>query len=276
MSTFAGLTVRNTSTLFTPDTRLCVLCYAPTKYGKTTLCATLDELTKKHLGKPTLGIAVEAGEGGGTASIEAAGVDFITPTNFNEFNAVIASLASDTTYGGVFLDSASEYVKRFLQPYALKFPTKGAPPATRVTGVPARDDYQTMGEQARIHFNQLINLTTHPNLNIRKHLLVTALSKEKTDDNNTITAIQPDLPGAMSASASAMFQTVCTIKIKSMVEKSPEGKPIRRTARVLSTEGDGIRVCGDRTHRFPPECEPNLCKIWEEYWIPSFTKPTPG
>jgi hypothetical protein len=70
MSTLGGIEVRNTRDLITEHTRLCVLGFSPTGYGKTTLGATLDRMTRRFFGKPSLFIGVEAGEGGGAMSIQ--------------------------------------------------------------------------------------------------------------------------------------------------------------------------------------------------------------
>lgn len=271
MTSIGGIEIRNTNNLINADTRLCMLVYCPSGFGKTTLGATLNNLTKEFLGKPTLFVAVEAGEGGGTMSIEGLGVDFVAPRDFNDIEKILAALATDTTYGGVVLDSATEYVKRFVQPYALAFPSRERL-KTREAGVPERSDYQTMGEKARQHFNRLINLTTHPDLAVRKHLLVTALEREKSDNNGTVTAIQPDLPGAMASTATAMFQTVASIAVKPQVVPDPEhpGKTKRVNTRMLMTDGDGVRHIKDRTKMFPNPCEPDLCEAYRNYWLPRF------
>lgn len=271
---FANLEVRNTSTLIGPDTRICMLVYSPAKRGKTTFGSTLDKLTKRWFGKPSLFVAVETGEGGGTMSVQDAGVDFIQPSSWEELVVVLATLQTDTKYGGVIFDSATEYVKRFLQPLALRIPySKGSPDATRAMGVPMQGDYQTMGEQARQHFNQLVNLTVHPNPNVRKHLIVTALEKEKNDRvSGELTAIQPDLPGAMATTATAMFQTVATIQVQRLVAPDPAkpGAKILTQQRVLLTETEGVRILGDRTGRIPNGAPLDLEAIYEKYWVPRF------
>lgn len=209
-------------------------------------------------------------------SIEDAGVDYVVPQTMEELNRIIAALASDTKYGGVVFDSATEYVNRFLKPYALRLPyTKGTPPATRLEGVPEQGDYQTMGERARMDFNKLINLTSHPDKNIRKHLVVTALEKERTDRaTQALVAIQPDLPGAMSQAATSMFQSVAGIELRTSVQPDPSDpkKTIRVTRRQLVTEAteESKRVVGDRTRRIPNGAPLDLEKIWYEYWVPTF------
>jgi|WetSurMetagenome_2_1015567.scaffolds.fasta_scaffold52466_3 hypothetical protein len=275
MSNLGGIPVRNTATLVTPDTRMCVLCYAPSGFGKTTLGATLDKLTKEFMQKPTLIVAVEAGEGGGTSSIQEFGVDFVMPADLNDVEKILAALATDTTYGGVVMDSSTELVKRFIQPYALKFPSREKVP-TRTAGVPERSDYQTMGEKARQIFNRLINLTTVADPRVRKHLLVTALEQDKTDERGALTSIQPALPGAMAGTATAMFQTVLGISIKPKVIPDPDnpGKTKRINERVLISDGDGVRHSKDRMKLFPNGCEPDLAEIYRKYWLPKIEQTT--
>jgi energy-coupling factor transporter ATP-binding protein EcfA2 len=271
-----GIPVRNTRDLINENTKLCTLIHAPSGFGKTTLAATLDRMCKRFFGKPALFIAIEAGEGGGTMSVQDAGVDYIKPASMDEFNKVVAGLAGDTHYAGVICDSASEYVNRYLKPYALKFPyTKGTAAPTRAAGVPEQGDYQTMGEQARIDFNKLINLTEHPDLKVRKHLVVTALQKDKIDrKTQEVTAIQPDLPGAMAAAATAMFQTVASIAIKTLVQDDPAkaGQKIRVKSRVMVTDADGVLMVKDRTNVFPKEAVPDFECAWEHYWLPAIEK----
>jgi hypothetical protein len=251
-----------------PNTRLCALVYAPAKFGKSTLAATLDRMTKKYLGKPSLIIATEPGEGGGTMSIQDFGVDYVVPKDFNDYNKLIAALQTDSYYGGVALDSSTEWVHRYLKPVAMKLPSKQKT-AQREYGVPEWGDYQVMGEDARKRFNQLIALTTLDDLRCRKHLLVTALLKQKFDENgSTLLKVSPDLPGSMSDAATAMFQTVATIKVKTVVVRGIDGKPVRTAQRVLVTDADGVYVLGDRTKVFPAECEVDLEVCWEKYWLP--------
>lgn len=270
----AGMVVRSTKDLINENTKFCLLCYAHAKRGKTTFGRTLDDFTKKYHGKPTLFIALEAAEGGGTMSIQDFDVEYITPTNLTQFNQIIAQLQGDTRYGGVVVDSATEYVTRFLKPYALAFPyLKGSAPATRLAGVPEQGDYQTMGEQARIDFNKLIGLTTHPDLRIRKHLLVTALQKEKlTRDGKELVAVRPDLPGAMADVATSMFQTVATIELQTKVVPDPKkpGSTTRVTSRMIVTDAteENKYVVGDRTKLIPSGAPANIVEIYENYWIP--------
>lgn len=269
-----GIPVRSTKDLINADTKICMMIYAPPKRGKTVFGKTLDDLSKKHFGKPALFIAMEPSEGGGTMSIQDYAVEYVMPTTMEECNKIIAALASDTRYGAVVLDSATEYVNRFLKPYALKFPyTKGTPSKTREAGVPEQGDYQTMGERARLDFNQLINLTVNPDVHKRKHLLVTALEREKfARDGKELIAVQPDLPGAMASVATSMFQTVGCIELRTTVEPDPAnpGKTRRVTRRVLITDAteENKRVIGDRTKLIPNNSPLDFVQIYETYWIP--------
>ena len=249
------------------------MLWAYAKRGKTTFGQTLDTFTKKYFGKPTLFIAVEAGEGGGTMSIQSGEVDYICPSTMEELNSIVAHLGTDEKYGGVVLDSASEYVNRFLKPYALRFPyTKGTPPATRLAGVPEQGDYQTMGERARSDFNQLINLTTNPNPKVRKHLLVTALEMEKKDRDGNVLRIGPALPGAMMEGSTSMFQTVGTIELRTTVGKGPDGKFLRTTDRMLVTDAteENKKILGDRTKCIQTGMPLDFVQIWERGFIPRF------
>lgn len=274
--TIGGFAVRNTSDLINADTKLCMLVFAAGGMGKTTLAAALDKITQKYeSGKRTLIIAIEDGEGGGTMSIQDLGVPFISrPTinNISDFRKLLAALATDTTYGGIILDSSTEYVNKFVKPYALSFASRENSP-TRGAGVPERSDYQTMGEVARQDFQSLINLTMHPNITVRKHLIVTALEKEKTSkDGKDVLAIQADLPGALAGASTAMFQTVATIKIEPRLIKNAAGQPIRTNCRVLVTDADGILKVKDRTKIFPKSADANLLELFEKYWLPRVGK----
>ena len=275
VSSLGGIQIKNTRDLFNRDSRICMMLYAHPKRGKTTFGATMDAFTKKYFGKPTLFIAVEAGDGGGTMSIQNFDVDYVTPSTMEDLNKIIAALASDTHYGGVVLDSASEYINRFLKPYALSMPyTKGVPAQTRAQGVPEQGDYQVMGERARIDFNKLINLSSHADKNIRKHVLVTALEREKTDRNGGLVCVGPDLPGAMMQASSAMFQTVAAIELRTTVEPDPAnpGKTKRVTRRILVTDSneESKKIVGDRTHRIPSGSPLDFSEIYEASWIPTF------
>lgn len=246
-----NIEIQNTSGLRSPETRICALISAIPKIGKTTLAGSLNEFTLAVRKKPTLFIAVEAAEGGGTMSIAGLGVDYVTPKNYAEMDALIGQLATDTTYGGIVLDNGTDYISRIVKPYALTFPSKERDPGTRVHGVPVRGDYQTMAEQARKQLNGLVNLTnrnTPPEF--RKDLIVTSLERELKDDVGNLTGVVPDFPGALSGAAAALFQSVLSIRVRPRSIPGPDGKPVRISERVLQVKADGIRPCGDRSGIF--------------------------
>lgn len=265
MSIRERLGVRNTKDLITPDTKMCELNYAPAKWGKTTYAATLDGMTKAVHGKPTLIIAVECADGGGTMSIRKCGVDFVQPTTLAKLDEVIGLLGSDEEYGGVVLDNTYDVVKSFVQPYALSLPCRENV-STRKEGVPTRSDYQVMGELLRTRLTRLVALTVHPNLKVRKHLLVTGLLKKKEDENGVISFIGPDLPGAMATSSPAVFQTVTSITVKNEVVGGQ-----RTTKRLLQVSPNaGGMIVGDRMGVLPDQCELDKLVQWEKYWKPLF------
>jgi len=268
-----NLEVRNTKDLFGPWTRLCACMWAKPKIGKTRWAGELDKVTKTFYNKPTLFIAVEAADGGGTMSIRDSGVDFVEPKSWTEFCAIVAALQSDQQYGGVVVDNASDLVKRYIQPEAIKLPyDKGTPPATRAKGVPAQGDYQTMGEMLRGQLNSLINLTKRdvPDT-IRKHVVVTALEYERTTrDGLTTVSVGPALPGQMADTASAMFQTMLTLDLEARVVPNPRDpkNTTRIYERVVVSETNGVKILGDRLGIFRPRESVSLFEVFEKRWIP--------
>jgi hypothetical protein len=244
---------------------------SPPKFGKTTFAASLNEFTKKHLGKETLIIAVEAADGGGVSVIQDLDVPYVQPANYQELDKILAALQTDSTFGGVVIDNASDMVGRIVKPYALTFPTRGQPPPSRAVGVPERGDYQTMGEITRKILNQAINLTKTPNENHRKHLLVTVLQKDRQDqDTGRIVSTQPDLPGAMSDAAAAMFELFCSIKVGHAVVPDPNNPKVttRQQVRTLQVTGDGVKQLGDRYKLFADGAPLNWTQLMETYWLP--------
>lgn len=266
--------VRNTSDLIGPWLRLCAMMWAQPKFGKTKWAAQLDKVTKRWYNKPTLIIAVEAADGGGTATVAKENVDYVEPKSLSDFQGIVSALQTDTTYGGVVLDNASDLVKRYIQPEALKLIyEKGSAPASRLKGVPAQGDYQTMGEMLRTELNKLVNLTKKDTPeSIRKHLIVTALQYERTNREGNVTiSIGPALPGQMADTASAMFQTMLTLEIEAKVIPSPTNakETIRIYPRVVVAEADGKKILGDRLGIFPARGPFDLMEVWRDFWIPA-------
>ncbi len=278
-----SLEIQNTSKLVNEDTRICQLLIAEGKSGKTTLSASLNNLTQKLYGKPTLVIAVEAGEGGGTASIEDFGVDYVCPKDVTEFDSIISALTADTKYAGVVLDSSTEMVQRIIKPFSLSFASREKAPV-RVMGVPDRGDYQSMGEFMRQRMNNLINLTSREFMknSFRKHVIVTARQKDKYNDNGAVIATGPDLPGQMAGNAVGMFQTISRIEVKTVVVPNPEkpGTTMRVQKRILRTVPGPGDALGDRYRILPDEVElttadgkyVGFVEIWDKYWMPRIEK----
>lgn len=251
-----NLTVNNTRGLVSPATRICGMIYSPAKFGKTELASSLNDITQKYRGKPTLFIACEAAEGGGTMTVSAKGIDYVMPSSWSDMEQLLSNLACDETYGGVILDNATDWVFRIIKPHALKFPTKEKLLGARQEGVPVRSDYQVMGECARQQLNKLVNLTNeNTSERFRKDLIVTALERERTDESGVLTAITPDLPGALSGVATALFQSVMSIRIKQRTVPDPvkPGSTKRVMQRYLHVAADGLRVTDDRVKMFPHE-----------------------
>lgn len=247
------LSIKNTRNLLSESTRLCALIYAPPKFGKTELASSLDAFTRKYRGKPTLIIASEVAEGGGTMSLNMKDIDYVMPSNWNEMESLVASLATNDYYGGVVVDNLSDYVNRIVKPHAMSFPSKERDSGTRALGVPVRGDYQVMGESTRTQLNRLINLTNENTSDrFRKDLVVTALQKEVTDESGNLTGIVPDLPGALAGSVTAMLQTVLSIGVKQKILKQADGSTKRINTRVLYSTIDPLRRTDDRMGLFKP------------------------
>ncbi len=276
-----SLSVNNSRQVFSEYSRMANLLYSSPKYGKTTVGGTLEDLTQKHLGKPTLFIAVELGEGGGIASIREKGVEYVTPRNKQELNEILAYLPTDTKYGGVILDGATETNAAIIQPSALKMECKDKAAATkqsRAVGVPAWSDYQTMGEEMRKILQRLMNCTTQgdPRGSLgqkqlaenRKHLLVTALLREKKDKDMVVQWTGPQLPGQMAENSAAIFQTVMTIKLINSRDTVTKKMKVERR---LSVNPVNNWILGDRLRLLPEEelLPANLCTLYEKYWIPA-------
>jgi hypothetical protein len=278
ITSIGGVRVSNTKDIIRPETKLCMLVWGSSGKGETNFTGGLNDMRMEFFGKPSLYIAIEAGEGGGAATLRKRDMPLVVPESLEELDKVLMALGTDTTFGGVCVDSSTEMVKKFIKDMALKMPCreKGTGQAeVRKEGVPTRSDYQVMGEMVRQRFQRLINLSSHANPQVRKHVIVTA-TERMTEDEGRIVFWGPDLPGAMATTATAMFQIVGTIDIK---PKVLAGK--RVNTRVFVTAGDGVKSLKDRFQVFPQELElvniedpsstPNgwdLKKIWKDLWMP--------
>lgn len=277
MKKIGKLAIRRTGKIFNKNSRMATLVYGPPKIGKTSYGARLHRLTEKYLNKPTLIIACEAGEGGGTASVQDLDVPYVRPEEWSDMEELLAQLHQDKEFGGVVLDSSTETVKTFLKRWALTFKAIGARDIDRRTkaGVPERSDYQTMGERLRAWFQSLINLTTiggddpsSDEIARRKHVIITALERYKYDDEGNLTKIMPDLPGQMADAAAAMFQTVGTIKTQRV--PVPGTKPPKFTVETKFFCGRGTKMLGlaDRFGLLEDTTDPDPLLQYEKYWLP--------
>lgn len=278
-----SLRIVNTSKMFGLDTRMSTLLYAPPKYGKTTMASTMDAMTKKHLGKPTLYIMCEAGDGGGALSVKDAGIDCVFPETLEDLESILTWLYNDTTYGGVVMDSVTEMVNRIMKPYILATPTAGANPvelSARKEGVPVRLDYNKMNERGRMWLNRLVGLTTIvkteggtrvPDLDRRKHVLATAHTKIKSDQDGTIIKIQPDLPGQLAENACGLFQSVITLN-RSVVNKTIDNRKVAVPNITVVSEIVGLPyILGDRFGIFENGSPPDFVHIYENNFLPKFS-----
>lgn len=278
-----NLQIINTDKMFSGDTRMSTLLYANPKFGKTTMASTMDAMTKKYMGKPTLYIMCEAGEGGGALSVKDAGIDCVFPETLDDLEAILTWLYNDTHYGGVVMDSVTEMVNRIMKPHILATPTSGANPvemAARKEGVPVRLDYNKMNERGRLWLNRLVGLTTItkvvdgarvPDLDRRKHVLATAHTKIKSSQDGTIIKIQPDLPGQLAESACGLFQSVITLN-RSVVNKTIDGRKVSEPNITVVSEISGLPyILGDRFGIFENGSPPDFLYIYEKNFLPKFS-----
>lgn len=280
METIGKIPVLNTRNIVGPTTMMNGLVYNPPKWGKTTFVGSMDRMTRRFGGKPSLFVAIELGDGGGTASIQSLGVDYVMPTDIGELDSVILELSRDTKYGGVILDSSTAMVHQFMKPKALSFPNTRDKDPRRPAGVPGRSDYQTIGELTRQRLQSLVNLTMVykldkgvrvPDMDRRKHLFITALERTTIDeDSSEIKQIGPDLPGALMDTISSVVQTVGYLTIKKVVIPDPSNPKLTTNVlkRTFCVRQDGKRIAGDRFGLLPDESEPDLEIMYEKYWLP--------
>jgi hypothetical protein len=261
---FGGLPLKNTRDNLSPDKRFCTFVYAEPKFGKTTMAATLDKLTQKHLGKPSLIVACETSDGSGTDSITDLGVDYIQPSNMQELLTIISQLATDTKYGGVVIDPFNEVARRFLIDYSVNnLPAKMSTPARMKFGVPVPDDYQNAGELLRQIVNNFVRLSSMPNIECRKHVVGTAIVKYKTDwKSGDLIKVCPDLPGGMAETVNAIFQTIGTLR-----RRREKGGMVYEFITSSNEATFGKWILGDR-YGIPPVVEADFCTIYEKYWLP--------
>lgn len=192
-------------------------------------------------GAPGLGVAAcETGHGSGLLSVAHAGVDFVEPKSFVDFRSIcLNTFEAFKAKESVALDSLTAMAKSFIKDHVLTtFPARNQKEAMRrQAGVMTGFDYGDVSDVTRTLLNQLLAQN--------RHIIVTALEKVEKDDNGIVTAIGPDLPGALGTSAAAMFDSVLYLKIRRVLRDPREPKSAFYE-RYFITNGDGIHVSKDR------------------------------
>ena len=279
------LPVKSTKDLFSATSRMCHLVHGDSGVGKTRLAGTLNEFTQKYRGKPALYIALEPADGGGAATNRDRDIPLVVPSTLAEFDGILEWLKTDKEFGGVVVDNMTDYVKNILQPFTIQnFPSREKQPQ-RQHGVADRGDYQSMGEFCRQRLQKLVNLTRALDIECRKDLVVLALTKEVQDqDTQSVSAIQPNLPGQMSQTCGSMFQQVSYMTVKANVVRTTDasGRSVSQRVyrRVLINDTDGVIVAKDRWEILPKEywltketgSELGLVEIYQDCWEPELKK----
>lgn len=224
--------VKNTKNLVEPSTlHWKVLIVGRPGVGKSTWLS----------GAPNLLVAAcETGHGSGLLSVAHSGVDYVEPKTFADFR----SLCLDTFVGGqgkqsVGLDSLTAMAKGFIKDHVLaSFPPRNRSEAMRrQAGVMTGFDYSDVADVTKTLLNQLLSQN--------KNIVVTALEKTEKDENGVVTAVLPDLPGALATSAAAFFDTVMYLKVRRIL-KDPRDPRSAIMERYFITGGDGVHVAKDR------------------------------
>lgn len=191
-----------------------------------------------------IGIAAcETGHGSGmlsAAHTANATAEMVEPKNFVDFRTIcLDTFAPFQKKQAVGLDSLTAMTKGFIKDHVLStFPSKNSREAMRrQAGVPTGFDYGDIADVTRTLLNYLLAQ--------QKHVVVTALEKTEKDDNGIVTAIGPDLPGALGTSAAAMFDSVLYLKVRRMVRDPRDPKSVYYE-RYFITQSDGVHVSKDR------------------------------
>jgi hypothetical protein len=219
-----SLQIKNTKTLVTPETfRWKVLVYGLPGTGKTEWLS----------GAPDLGVAAcETGQGNGLLTIASKGIDYVTPDNLAELEAVCKGKVFPDKIS-VGLDSLTEMNNRFIKEAALKIPRSRGSSPKRDKGVPELDDYQVMSEICRSLLRDLLAQD--------RHVICTATEKHRLPDAETgqgETLIGPELPGQLFTGSTAMFDTVLRLRTRQKL-RDPKDAKSRYIERYFVTQPDG-------------------------------------
>ena len=228
-----SLVVKNSRQLIDPaHLKLKMLLVALPGFGKTTFLSTV----------PDIGVAVcEDGHGKGLLSVAGAGIEYVEPTTYEEFDTVCSGLVpAFKTKAAIGLDSLSNMAKTFIKDKALSIPRQKGDSQKRKMGVPELDDYGMMAELTRRLIAKLLNQD--------KHVIVTATLRIQTPDAETGQGeflIGPDLPGQMFLGSTAMFDLVLVGRSRTLL-KDPKDAKSKYTERYWVTESTGGIVAKNR------------------------------
>lgn len=256
--------IQSTKNLFNPNTRWLQLIYGANGEGKTTFAATLNDITLKYFGKPTLVVAIEPSDGGGLLSVAAKNIDYIVPREYKDLLEILAFLRTDTKYAGVVFDSLTEVTKKFVRDKALKLPAKEAKSevlsAARAEGIPTQSDYGTMGSIFGNFLREVVALSSFDVLGDKaKHVICTAVKKEKRDKEGVLEKEGPDIPGEMATTCTSLFNVVSRIVMGHRVDPTTKTRVPHRT---LCSVGDAIRTLKDRTQILGENAPMDMNLIW--------------
>ena len=173
-------------------------------------------------------------------SVAHTGVDYCEPKTFVDFRSIcLGTFAPFQKKATVGLDSLTAMTKTFIKDHVLSnFPAKNQREALRrQAGVPTGFDFGDIADVTRTLLNQLLAQD--------RNVVVTALEKTEKDDNGIVTAILPDLPGALGTSAAAMFDSVLYLKVRKVL-RDPRDAKSAYYERYFVTASDGVHVAKDR------------------------------
>lgn len=278
MRTIGGIPIKSTRESFNKFSRMAGLVWSKTGVGKTTLMGTVDAMCQKYMeGKRALILACDQGDGSGTQSIRKLDVPFCEPKSLKDMNSLIAGVKLEKDIGAVIVDDGTSFSIEYVTPVALNFEQRKAredEKALRSAGVPARSDYQTIGELARQFVLSLINLSTfgHPEnspdqCELRKHVFMTAQERVKYDQKGeTIEYVGPAFPGSLPLVISTLFPLLFALKIG-------KEQGTGNTIRYVQTSSDNPKeLIKDRSGLFERHADADILTWYEKYWLPELGK----
>jgi len=226
--------LKNTKSLVEPkNLKWKVLLVGRPGVGKTSWLATA----------PDIGVcACETGHGSGLLTAAHSSIDYVEPKTFTDLRSIcLNTFAPFQGKQSVGLDSLTAMTKGFIKDHCLSaFPPKNRTEAMRrQAGVPSGFDYSDFSEVTRTLLNYILAQD--------KNVVVTALEKTEKDEGGAVVSIGPDLPGALSAGAAALFDTVLYLKVRRVLRDPRDPKSVVYE-RYLVTGADGIHISKDRNN----------------------------